>query len=201
MARAIQLSFIMAFSVFFLGQTILESSDAFAQRRKSPSQIRESKRKTRKVTRVKYISMHRMAGCGLGAQVFDSDEKFSQAGASLLNFTGLQSIMISFGISGCTYDGITEEARETRSFVESNIADIRLDMSIGSGEYLSALSSLYGCNEASKARFSTRIKQAYKAKEQRAMGPGEMIEMINAVVSNDVELQQSCGAPQLAMLE
>ncbi len=190
----ILLSVIFTFSFAF-------ANESWAQRRPSPEQVRKLKRlkrKSRPATQVKYISTHRMAGCGLGAQIFDSDEKFSQVAASLVNFTGLQSVMISFGISGCTYDGITEDAHETRAFVESNVADIRYDLSVGGGEYLSALSSLYGCGESVKSRFVSELKAAYATKGQRAMQPEEIILMMNTVVAQNMELARSCGTSQLA---
>lgn len=200
MSRKLRLSFSLFASILAVFM-VLHSLDASAQRRASPDEIRKSQRSSRASARVKYISMHRMAGCGLGAQVFDSDEKFSQAAASLLNFTGLQSVMISFGISGCTYDGITEASRETRAFVESNVADIRHDMSLGSGEYLSALSSLYGCSSEAKSRFAQMVKSAYQENGQELSDPAELILMMNTVISEDNVLRQSCGAPQLAMIE
>lgn len=185
----------LAVSTFFV------TGDAFAQRRPSPEQIRESKRKSRPISNVRYISVHRMAGCGLGAQVFDSDEKFSQAAASLLNFTGLQSVMISFGISGCTYDGITEEARETQAFVESNIADVRHNLSIGSGEYVLALASLYGCPDSLAPEFASVVREAYAREANRAMSSQDLISMMDTAVSGSKPLQEQCSQRLVSMSE
>jgi hypothetical protein len=92
-----------------------------------------------------------MAGCGLGSLAIQDNNKWSQVGASILNATGFQSIAISFGTSNCTEDGVTQASREKEAFIEANYADLQHDVATGSGEYLSSLASLYGCQADSFA--------------------------------------------------
>ncbi|NUM89499.1 MAG: DUF3015 family protein [Bdellovibrionales bacterium] len=87
-----------------------------------------------------------MAGCGLGSMVIEDNGKWAQVGAAFLNGTGFQTFAISFGTSNCTEDGVAMASRETEAFVEFNLADLRRDLAVGQGEYLSSLSSLYGCS-------------------------------------------------------
>jgi hypothetical protein len=87
----------------------------------------------------------RMAGCGLGSMVIEDNNKWSQVGAAFLNGTGMQTFGISFGTSNCTEDGVATASREKDAFVEANFADLRRDMAVGKGEYLSSLANLYGC--------------------------------------------------------
>lgn len=93
----------------------------------------------------------RQAGCGLGSMAIEDNSKWAQVGASLLNGTGFQTFAISFGTSNCSEDGVASASREKDAFVEANFADIRRDLSVGGGDYLSSLASLYGCKEASQA--------------------------------------------------
>lgn len=102
---------------------------------------------------------HNMAGCGLGSMVVEDQGKWAQVGASLLNGTGMQTFAISFGTSGCTEDGVAEASREKDAFVEANFADLRRDIAVGSGAYLSSLASLYGCSGDEAASFGAAIKK------------------------------------------
>jgi hypothetical protein len=91
------------------------------------------------------------AGCGLGSMAIEDNSKWAQVGAAFLNSTGMQTFAISFGTSNCSEDGVASASREKDAFVEANFADIRRDLSVGGGDYLSSLASLYGCKEASQA--------------------------------------------------
>ncbi len=100
-----------------------------------------------------------MAGCGLGSMVVRENNKWAQVGAAFLNGTGFQTFGITFGTSNCTEDGVASAAREKEAFVESNLADIRRDVSVGSGEYLSSLASFYGCKGENTAAFGRALQK------------------------------------------
>jgi hypothetical protein len=100
-----------------------------------------------------------MAGCGLGSLAIQDNSKWSQVGAGLLNATGFQTFAITFGTSNCTEDGVATASREKDAFVEANIADIRRDLAVGEGEYLSSLASYYGCKGALSASFGRALRK------------------------------------------
>ena len=100
-----------------------------------------------------------MAGCGLGSMVVGENSKWAQVGAAFLNGTGFQTFGITFGTSNCTEDGVATASREKDAFVEANIADIRRDISVGSGEYLSSLASFYGCKGNDSAAFGKALRK------------------------------------------
>lgn len=102
---------------------------------------------------------HRMAGCGLGAMVVEDSGKWAQVGAAFLNGTGMQTFGITFGTSNCTEDGVAEASREKDAFVEANYADLRHDLSVGSGAYLSSLASLYGCKGEAALSFGAALRK------------------------------------------
>ncbi len=99
------------------------------------------------------------AGCGLGSLAIQDNSKWAQVGASLLNGTGMQSFAITFGTSNCTEDGVASASREKDAFVEANLADIRRDLSVGSGDYLSSLASLYGCKGENEQSFNRALRK------------------------------------------
>lgn len=100
-----------------------------------------------------------MAGCGLGSMVVRENSKWAQVGAAFLNGTGMQTFGITFGTSNCTEDGVASASREKEAFVEANLADIRRDVSVGSGEYLSSLASFYGCKGEQTASFGRALQK------------------------------------------
>lgn len=102
----------------------------------------------------------RMAGCGLGSQVVETNDKWSQVGAAFLNGTGMQTFGISFGTSNCTEDGVAMAAREKDAFVEANLADLRRDLAVGEGEYLSSLAGFYGCEGDAARVFGLGLQQS-----------------------------------------
>jgi hypothetical protein len=102
---------------------------------------------------------HSMAGCGLGSMVVEDSSKWAQVGAAFLNGTGMQTFGITFGTSNCTEDGVAEASREKDAFVEANYADLRHDVSVGSGAYLSSLASLYGCKDEAALSFGAAIQK------------------------------------------
>jgi hypothetical protein len=122
------------------------------------------KRQQRSDTATNYRSSaasggHNQAGCGLGSMVIEDNSKWAQVGASFLNGTGFQTFAITFGTSNCTEDGVASASREKDAFVESNLADIRRDLSVGSGDYLSSLASLYGCKGEQAAVFGSALRK------------------------------------------
>lgn len=135
---------------------LMAGTEALAQRGRRPDPNARQERIVRN-TNVQYISMHRMAGCGLGSQAFDKDDKWSQVGASLLNFTGGQSFAISFGTSNCTYDGVAHASLEKEVFVEANLADLSRDIAVGEGEHVFALAKLYGCEGDARLAFANQM--------------------------------------------
>lgn len=124
----------------------------------------------------------RMAGCGLGSMVVENNDKWSQVAAAFLNGTGFQTFGISFGTSNCTEDGVASASREKDAFVEANIADLRRDVAIGEGEYLSSLASFYGCEGAKADAFGAALHR----NQDRLDAPGvNAVEVIDSVVAQE----------------
>lgn len=141
------------FCVVALGIVVaVGSADASGKRRNSGS--------SQPMKRASMASGQRMAGCGLGSMVVEDDSKWSQVGASLLNGTGMQSFAISFGTSNCTEDGAVNASREKEAFTEANLADLRKDVAVGSGEYLAALASLYNCQGENSQVFMSKLSES-----------------------------------------
>ena len=120
-----------------------------------------------------------MAGCGLGSMVVEDNNKWAQVGAAFLNGTGMQTFGISFGTSNCTEDGVATASREKDAFVEANLADLRRDLAVGQGEYLSSLAGLYGCQGERAAAFG----QGLHREQARILSSEDDSQAIDAVVA------------------
>lgn len=124
-----------------------------------------------------------MAGCGLGSLAVQDNGKWSQVAAAFLNGTGMQTFGISFGTSNCTEDGVASAAREKDAFVEANLAELRHDLAVGNGEYLSSLASFYGCKGDATNAFS----RALRKHQDKVSGstPEQASRVIDSVVSEE----------------
>jgi hypothetical protein len=132
----------------------------------------------------------RMAGCGLGSMLVKENNTWSQVLASLLNGTGGQSFAISTGTSNCTEDGVTNAAREKEAFMEVNYAELKRDIAVGNGEYVSSLASLYGCKGEAANGFAKALKSNSGSLLQK--NSQESLVEINQIVSSDAALAGAC---------
>jgi len=126
---------------------------------------------------------HRMAGCGLGSLAIEDSSKWAQVGAAFLNGTGFQTFGITFGTSNCTEDGLAAAAREKDAFVEANLQEIRRDLSVGSGDYLASLASLYGCEGEKASAFGSALSKHQSRLE--GASPEQASGVIDGVVAEE----------------
>lgn len=98
-----------------------------------------------------------MAGCGLGALVFqDQPGKIQIVAATLNNIVSPQTFAITSGTSNCF-----EESRNEVSlrYIENNKVSLKEDVSRGQGETLEGLMTLWGCQN--KSSIQNNLKQNY----------------------------------------
>ncbi len=166
-------------AVLTLGLFIGSSGLALAnQKRKAPPKRTSSYESTDSYSSSASSSRggHAMAGCGLGSMVIEDNSKWAQVGAAFLNGTGIQTFGISFGTSNCTEDGVATASKEKDAFVEANYADLRKDVVVGQGEYLTSLASFYGCEGASVNSFGNSLKN-----NQEKILSSSSVELSNAI--------------------
>lgn len=80
-------------------------------------------------------------GCGIGTQLFEGKEGvLSQACAATTNgLFGNQTFGITFGTLECSKPAAFTSDERLNKFVGDNMANLAMDMSKGSGEYLTTL--------------------------------------------------------------
>jgi hypothetical protein len=84
------------------------------------------------------------AGCGLGSLVFGSKPGIIQIFAATTNaIFGTQTFGITTGTSNCV--DTKTSAQSTKAFIEANRETVHKEVARGSGETISSISSLAGC--------------------------------------------------------
>lgn len=99
------------------------------------------------------------------------------------------------GTSGCAQHDIVEENRKVEHFVEANFDALRHDVSVGSGEYLTALSATLGCGWYALHDFSdvTRQHYDYLFFNQDPTDAGHAVGKLRHILDSNPELRQNCG--------
>lgn len=124
-----------------------------------------------------------MAGCGLGALVFqDQPGKIQIVAATLNNIVSPQTSAITSGTSNCF-----EESRNEVSlrYIESNKVALKEDVSRGQGETLEGLMTLWGCDN--KSNIQNNLKQNYN----HIFNSNESTVILQQLKTNS-EVQKAC---------
>lgn len=137
-----------------------------------------------------FAANYGMAGCGVGALVFqDQPGKIQILAATLNNIISPQTSAITSGTSNCF------ESRETAQamFITVNKVALRKDISRGNGETLSGLSEILNCTDTEK--LGTSLQKNYnKIFPSEKVSPMEISQTIQNMIREDVELSTTCGS-------
>lgn len=126
-----------------------------------------------------------MAGCGLGALVFqDQPGKIQILAATINNIVSPQTSAITSGTSNCF-----EESRSEVSirYIETNKIALKEDVARGNGETIDGLMTLWNCDNKSN------VTQDLKRNYNTIFKSNETIQIINDLKSNS-EVQKSCNS-------
>lgn len=124
-----------------------------------------------------------MAGCGLGALVFqDQPGKIQIVAATLNNIVSPQTFAITSGTSNCF-----EESRNEVSlrYIENNKVSLKEDVSRGQGETLEGLMTLWSCQN--KSSIQNNLKQNYN----QIFNSNESTVILEQLKTNS-EVQKTC---------
>ncbi len=126
------------------------------------------------------------AGCGLGSIVFENDNSKMQILAATTNGTFYsQTFGITTGTSNCTAGGTAlNSEKEQQLFAEANQKQLSRDMAQGGGEYVTALSSLLGCDNANQ--LASLTQKNYEVIFPHAQTtPEQMLRSVKEVATKD----------------
>ena len=137
-----------------------------------------------------------MAGCGLGSLLFGKDNsKLMQILAATTNGTlGNQTFGITSGTLNCIEGGVVKAEREQAAFAEINFRDLKRNMAMGGGEFLSSFSTLLGCEESAKPVFFKMTQQQYSSiVASDATSPIAMVAAVKTQIRTTPALATACS--------
>jgi hypothetical protein len=130
------------------------------------------------------------AGCGWGSQVYTNDENQVLAATTNSTFYN-QMFAITFGTSNCAEDGTLKVAQQIPVFIESNRVSLANDIARGSGETVSSLSKMLGCDDNNY--FASTLQKRYETIfPDHTVSDSNVTDSIYSVIEEDEKLSQAC---------
>lgn len=129
------------------------------------------------------------AGCGLGSVLLEGKNTLAHnVLAATLNATsGNQTFGMTTGTLGCSKSNALVSIN---SFVSDNMDMLALDAARGEGETLDTLATLWGMDDAAKARFAAAAQANFaKVFSSDSVTSQEVTQNLNQLVSEDAQLR------------
>lgn len=103
------------------------------------------------------------AGCGLGSILFHDDNTWwKQTFAATTNsWSGNQTFAMTSGTSNCP-SGVEGQRQAQKDFVMTNLASLQREAAQGSGETITGLASVMGCDKANYDQFGAYTQSHYE---------------------------------------
>ena len=134
-------------------------------------------------------------GCGLGklawADYAHQKNIAPQVMMATTNATGMNTIAISSGTSGCTNDGKIMAEHKATVFTAANFENLSQEMAQGQGEHLASLATLMNVPASQQGEFFAMTLNQYAAllREGEA-SPVAMVKAINDAMASHPVLAQ-----------
>ena len=129
-------------------------------------------------------------GCGLGKILWADNAHQKNIGPQVMmattNGTGMNTLAISSGTSGCTNDGKIMSQHKTTVFTAANLENLSQDMAQGRGEHLASLATLMGVPAHHQGKFFAMTQNQYTALIRKGeASPVAMVNAINDALASD----------------
>lgn len=136
------------------------------------------------------------AGCGLGSMVISKNSKGLQLLALTTNGSFFsQPLGITSGTSNCSASGIVSNDKAIEYYVDANQNEILKEMSMGTGEKLETLASLYGCqSDTGKAEFKAMTKSEFLLINKNTANSQEWLQNLNTVIDANKDKVSNCAS-------
>jgi hypothetical protein len=101
-------------------------------------------------------------GCGVGTMILEGQSGLiPQVLAVSTNATFINTFAVTSGTSGCSADDIVLKEHEREVFAAINFRNLKTDMAMGHGEYLTSLAILMGVADEDRLAFSDFSKSQF----------------------------------------
>ena len=127
-------------------------------------------------------------GCGLGKLLWADNMHQKNIAPQVMmattNGTGMNTIAISSGTSGCTNDGKIMAEHKATVFTAANFENLSQEMAQGQGEHLASLATLMGVPANHQGEFFAMTQNQYTALIRKGeASPVAMVKAINDAIA------------------
>ena len=131
------------------------------------------------------------SGCGLGWKV-SKRMSITSSSVRLSTNSFTSPLGITSGTSGCKRHSIVQNDFKQIHFVEENMDQLEVEMSIGQGQYVDQLATLMGCGNIINA-FNKTMQQNYSDlfKGSKII-PVNLLKTVKNKIVNSSELSKGC---------
>ncbi len=129
-------------------------------------------------------------GCGVGTMIFEGQSGLApQVLAFSTNNTFFNTFAVTSGTSGCNADDVVLKEHERQIFAAANFRNLKTDMAMGKGEYLTSLASLMGIDSADRTAFNAFSKAHFATVVAGAeVSPDAFLSAFDAELANHPRL-------------
>lgn len=130
------------------------------------------------------------AGCGVGTQVWKGQKGLlPKIMAATTNGTFFQTISMTFGVLGCSSDGVVTASNRLPMFAGANLDQLSAEMAAGQGETLEGLAALYNVEAADRPAFFAMAQANYGAIfASAAATTADVLAGVEAAMARDLRL-------------
>ncbi len=133
------------------------------------------------------------AGCGLGAVIIGDKPGMVQLFAGTTNaFMGNQTFGITSGTLNCAEGASAKNQFVQETFVAINLNSLSRDAAMGNGEYLSALSTLFGCEKSVHPAVFAAAQNHHGEIFTPGAAPDVVLHNFKSVLSSDESIGSRC---------
>lgn len=114
------------------------------------------------VTSISFAQADSSVGCGLGSMIWKDNSIVSALFRATTNHSfSSQLFGITTGTSGCSSHSIVKRDMYPVYYAEANLPELRHEMALGSGEYLTTFSEVLGCDDKAQGEFVKWAQNSY----------------------------------------
>lgn len=136
------------------------------------------------------------SGCGPGWYIFKDNSLVSSALRLTTNGILFPSVTLgmTLGTSNCTQHKIVRTEQESLKYATENYYELLADTSLGQGEFLSQFSDVIGCQQQTKAMFSSKMRENFgHIFKTHKPQPDQVLIEVYKIILTSPDLTRSCS--------
>ena len=136
------------------------------------------------------------SGCGPGWYILKENSMLSSTLRATTNaiLWPISTLGMTFGTSNCTKHKIVQTEKESLYFVTMNYFELKNEIAMGGGEFLSGFAQTMGCPASAQSRLNSELQKNFSTVVPRgAVKPESMLLQVYKVILRDPQLTAKCS--------